>query len=159
MAVTCKFSKSVDEVWAVLCDPDFRVDRSIALGELSAECDIEEDGDTVKIHMVREVVRELPSVLAKIFNPKQTLEFVETWQSVKNGWEGNMEIEIKNQPVQLGASISLLATADGCEYSVSHRCKAKIPLVGGKVEKFILSQTDSGALDELSYLKKALAEA
>ena len=102
MAVTCKFSKSVDEVWAVLCDPDFRVDRSIALGELSAECDIEEDGDTVKIHMVREVVRELPSVLAKIFNPKQTLEFVETWRSVKNGWEGSMEIEIKNQPVQLG---------------------------------------------------------
>jgi hypothetical protein len=29
--------------------------------------------------------------------------------------------------------------------------------VGGKVEKFILSQTDTGALDELNYLKKKLA--
>jgi hypothetical protein len=46
MTVTCKFTKSVDEVWAVLCDPDFRVERSAALGELTAECDVEEDGQS-----------------------------------------------------------------------------------------------------------------
>ncbi|RNL58723.1 DUF2505 domain-containing protein [Zhongshania marina] len=157
MTVTCKFANSLDEVWAVLCDPDFRVERSIALGELSAECDIEEDDDTAKVHMVREVVRELPSVLAKIFSSKQTLEFEESWQRSKKGWEGTLVIDVRNQPVELTAKISLLETSDGCEYSVSHRCKAKIPLVGGKVEKFILSQTDTGALDELNYLKKKLA--
>ncbi|WP_269619324.1 DUF2505 domain-containing protein [Zhongshania sp. BJYM1] len=157
MSVTCKFNKNIEEVWAVLCDPDFRVERSVALGELSAECDIEEDGSTVKVHMVREVVRELPSVLAKIFNPKQTLEFVENWRSCASGWIGEMFIEVKGQPVTLSAKISLLATGEGCEYSVSHRCKAKIPLVGGKVEKFVLSQTDSGAQDELNYLKSKFA--
>jgi hypothetical protein len=157
MTVTCKFTKSVDEVWAVLCDPDFRVERSAALGELTAECDVEEDGKTVKVHMVREVIRELPSVLAKIFNAKQVLEFVESWQPVKDGWQGTLAIDVKGQPVQISASISLLATADGCEYGVSHRCKAKIPLIGGKVEKFILSQTDSGAVEELDYLKTKFA--
>lgn len=156
MTVTCKLNHNVDQVWAVLCDPDFRVERSIALGELSAECDIEEDGGDVKVHMVREVVRELPSVLAKIFSAKQTLEFVETWTACKNGWQGKLLIDVRNQPVELTATISLLATAGGCEYSVAHKCKAKIPLVGGKVEKFVLSQTDSGALDELNYLKKIL---
>lgn len=157
MAVKCKISRDINEVWAVLCDPDFRVERSVALGELSAECDVEEDGSTAKIHMVREVVRELPSVLAKIFNPKQTLEFVENWRACDNGWEGEISIEVKGQPVDLSATMSLLATGEGCEYTVSHRCKAKIPLVGGKVEKFILSQTDSGALDELNYLKSKFA--
>jgi hypothetical protein len=111
----------------------------------------------VKVHMVREVIRELPSVLAKIFNAKQVLEFVESWQPVKDGWQGTLAIDVKGQPVQISASISLLATADGCEYGVSHRCKAKIPLIGGKVEKFILSQTDSGAVEELDYLKTKFA--
>ena len=30
MAVKCQFDRSIDEVWALLCDPDFRVERSIA---------------------------------------------------------------------------------------------------------------------------------
>ncbi|CAA0087196.1 Uncharacterised protein [Zhongshania aliphaticivorans] len=157
MAVACKYKNNIDEVWAILCDPDFRVERSLALGELSAECEVEEDGDEVCIRMVREVTRELPSVLAKIFNPKQTLEFVERWRACDKGWEGELAISIKSQPVELSAKVSLLEVAGGCEYSVSHRCKAKIPLVGGKVEKFVLSQTDAGAKDELDYLKKKLA--
>ncbi|WP_373089000.1 DUF2505 domain-containing protein [Zhongshania sp.] len=156
MAVRCQFDRSIDEVWALLCDPDFRVERSIALGELSAECDVEERGEQVTVKMSREVVRELPSVLARVFNSQQSLVFVETWQHKDGGWEGKMSIEIKKQPVQLGATMSLLPTASGCEYIVSHHCKAKIPLVGGKVEKYVLSQTDDGALDELNYLKAKL---
>ncbi len=157
MAVKCQFDCGIDEVWALLCDPDFRVERSIALGELSSECDIEESGEQVTVKMNREVVRELPSVLAKVFNPQQSLVFTETWQPKGEGWEGKMTIEIKKQPVQLGATMSLMPTAAGCEYVVSHHCKAKIPLLGGKIEKFVLSQTDGGALDEVNYMKEKLA--
>ncbi|WP_373084445.1 DUF2505 domain-containing protein [Zhongshania sp.] len=157
MAVKCQFDCSIDQVWGLLCDPDFRVERSIALGELSAECDVEESDKQVTVKMNREVVRELPSVLARVFNPQQTLAFIETWQPKGDGWEGKMSIEIKKQPVQLGATMSLMPTASGCEYIVTHSCKAKIPLVGGKVEKYVLSQTDDGALDEVNYLKEKLA--
>ena len=68
-----------------------------------------------------------------------------------------MQITIKGQPVVISAEMALQPQGGGCEYRVSHRCKAKIPLVGGKVEKFVLSQTDDGAVAELDYLKKALA--
>ncbi|MEX1667573.1 DUF2505 domain-containing protein [Zhongshania guokunii] len=157
MAVKCQFDCGVDEVWALLCDPDFRVERCIALGELSADCDVEVGEDQVIVRMHREVVRELPSVLAKIFNSKQSLDFVETWQRQPNGWAGSLSIIIKGQPAELKATCSLLATATGCEHIVDHRCKAKIPLVGGKVEKFVVAQTDAGALDEFNYLKNKLA--
>ena len=158
MAVKCQFDCGIDTVWALLCDPDFRVERSIALGELSAECDIEESDEQVVVKMEREVIRELPSVLAKVFNAQQSLVFIETWQPKGDGWAGEMSIEIKKQPVRLGATMSLMPTASGCEYIVSHHCKAKIPLIGGKVEKFVLSQTDDGALAEVNYLKDKLLD-
>ena len=54
------------------------------------------------------------------------------------------------------ADIALLKRGKGCEYQVDHHCKARIPLIGGKVEKYILSQTDGGAQDELDYLQQYL---
>ncbi|MDF1690940.1 MAG: DUF2505 domain-containing protein [Zhongshania sp.] len=157
MAVKCQFDCEVDEVWALLCDPDFRVERCVALGELSADCDVDEGDEQVTVRMHREVVRDLPSVLARIFNAKQTLDFVEKWQRQADGWAGILSITIKGQPVELGAKCSLLATPTGCEYVVAHHCKAKIPLVGGKVEKFVLAQTDAGAVEEFNYLKRKLS--
>ncbi len=157
MSVSLQFEQDLETVWTRLLDPDFRVERSLALGELSADCEIEDHGDRVTVTMQREVTRELPSVLAKVFNPKQTLNFQEEWQADGDGWKGNIQITIKGQPVTLTAEMSLQPKGSGCEYRVSHRCKAKIPLVGGKVEKFVLSQTDDGAVEELDYLKKVLA--
>lgn len=157
MTVSLQFDQDLDTVWERLQDPDFRVERSLALGELSADCEIEDNGDSLTVKMTREVTRELPSVLAKVFNPKQTLNFVEQWQRDGDGWSGTIQITVDGQPVVLSADMSLQPQGSSCVYQVSHRCKAKIPLVGGKVEKFVLSQTDAGAVDELDYLKKSLA--
>ena len=77
MSVTMQFDRDLDTVWTQLQDPDFRVERSLALGELSADCEIEDFGDSLTVAMQREVTRELPSVLAKVFNPKQTMNFTE----------------------------------------------------------------------------------
>ncbi|WP_372863818.1 DUF2505 domain-containing protein [Spongiibacter sp.] len=156
MSVSQQFEQDLETVWTRLLDADFRVERSLALGELSASCEIEDSGDRVTVAMSREVTRELPSVLAKVFNPKQTLKFREEWQADGDGWSGTINITVDGQPVTLSADMSLQPKGEGCEYRVSHRCKARIPLVGGKVEKFVLSQTDEGAIQELDYLKNAL---
>lgn len=157
MSVKMQFDQDLETVWETLQDPDFRVERSLAMGELSADCEIEDFGDRVTVAMTREVTRELPSVLAKVFNPKQNLNYKEEWHADGEGWRGSIEITIKGQPVVVSADMSLQPAASGCVYQVSHKCKAKIPLVGGKVEKFVLSQTDDGAVAELEYLKSALS--
>lgn len=157
MAVTRKFNHSLDTVWALMCNADFRVERSQAVGEHSADCGVQQTDDSVKVVMNRVVSREPPSVLKKIFSPKQTLAFTENWTASADGWRGTMQIEIKGQPVTISADMSLTGDDSGCVYTVEHRCKAKIPLVGGKVEKFVLSQTDDGAAEELDYLEKRLS--
>lgn len=156
MSLSFEFDQDVDTVYNLLTDPDFLVERSTALGESNAECEVEEYDDETVVKMTREVTRDLPSVLAKMFNPSQTMNMVETWRRDGDDWEGEYTIDIVGQPVTMTAKFSLKAKGSGSVYQIKHGCKAKIPLVGGKVEKFILSQAVDGSKDELDYAKEHL---
>ena len=156
MSVTVQFESGVDEVYELLTDPQFLVDRSLALGELSAECEVSEDEGVTIVSLEREVSRDLPKVLAKLFDSVQTMDMTETWREQGDGYRGDWTIEIRKQPVTITARFELMPTASGCQYTVSHKAKAKIPLVGKQVEKYILGQTAHGARDELDYLSGQL---
>ncbi len=156
MSLTYQFSHDVDTVFALLTDPDFLVDRSLDLGELSADCEVEEEGSKVTIRMTREVSRDIPKFLAKVFSSTQTLEFVEEWQSIGDTKIGKYSCNVVDQPVTVNAKFKLSPTDEGCEYSIEHSAKAKIPLIGGKVEKFIAGQTGDGVDKEMDYLESKL---
>ena len=133
------------------------VERSIAIGELSADCEIEDDGTTTTIRMNREVERDdLPKFIAKLFNPVQTLKVTEEWQSDGNDKVGTFSVDVVGQPVAVMAKLKLTETDEGCEYSIEHSAKASIPLIGGKIEKFIIGQTAGGVEQEINYLREQL---
>lgn len=156
MSVSYEFDHDVQTVYETLTEPQFLVDRCLALGELSAECEVEEDEETTVVKLVREVSRDLPRVLAKLFDAVQVTDMVETWQPDGEGWRGTWELDVRGQPVTVAARFQLEPTSTGSRYTVSHSVKAKIPLVGKQVEKYILGQTASGATDELAYLRDYL---
>ncbi|WP_372809792.1 DUF2505 domain-containing protein [Litorivivens sp.] len=155
MAVSQEFSVGVDKLYELLTDPDFLVERSTAMGE-DCEAEVEEYDDETVIKMKRVVTRDLPAFLAKLFNPQQTINMTETWRRDGDAWEGDFEMVVEGQPVTIGGKFTLKPSKKGCVYSVSHTCKAKIPLVGGKVEKFVLGQTGDGAVAELEFAERSL---
>jgi len=156
MSLQFKFDQSVDEVFELLSDPDFLVERSLALGELEADCEVEEYEDCIVIKMARTVEPEMPAFLAKIFGSTQSLDMEETWQRNGDDWEGSYEIKVGGQPVTMEANFSLTADGDGSCYEIEHFCTAKIPLVGRKIEKQMLAETSGGATAELEYLQQKL---
>lgn len=156
MTVSYEFDHDVQTVYEALTEPQFLVDRCLALGELSAECEVEEDEGGTVVKLVREVSRDLPRVLAKLFDAVQVTDMVEQWQPDGEGWRGTWELDVRGQPVTVAASFQLEPTSTGSRYTVSHSARAKIPLVGKQVEKYILGQTASGATDELAYLRDYL---
>ncbi len=156
MSVSYEFDHDVQTVYETLTEPQFLVDRCLALGELSAECEVEEDEHSTVVKLVREVSRDLPRVLAKLFDAVQVTDMVETWQPDGESWRGTWELGVRGQPVTVAASFQLEPTSTGSRYTVSHSARAKIPLVGKQVEKYILGQTASGATDELVYLRDYL---
>ncbi len=156
MTVQFEYEADVQTVYEVLTEPQYLVDRSLALGELSAECEVEEEDGVTTVNLMREVSRDLPKVLAKMFDSVQLMDMTETWREAGEGYAGEWEILIRGQPVVITARFELMPTQAGCRYSVSHKAKAKIPLVGKQVEKYILGQTAQGARQELEYLNEYL---
>ena len=157
MTVSFEFDHDVATVYETLTEPQFLVDRCLALGELSAECDVEEDEDYTTVNLMREIRRDLPRIMAKLFDPVQVMDMQELWQAQGDGWGGEWTMDVRGQPVTISATFELVPTKTGCRYSVTHQVKAKIPLVGRQVEKYILGQTGDGATDELTYLRDYLS--
>jgi hypothetical protein len=152
-----EFKTDVEQVYALLTDPQFLVDRCLGIGELDAECEVEEGDGVVSIDLKRKVQRELPGLLAKMFDPEQNLHMREEWQpDGEGGYSGKYLIEIQGQPANIAATFELYPTEDGCCYTITHKAKAKIPLVGSKVEKYIQGQTQDGCAAELDYLRDHL---
>jgi hypothetical protein len=158
MAVDFEFQHDTRTVYETLTDPDFLVERCLALGELSAECEVEESDGRTTIRLVREIQRDLPKMLVKLFDNVQITDMEELWERAGDGWRGRWTLSVRGQPVTVRAEFELVPTRRGCRYNVSHSASAKIPLAGKAVEKFILGQTAAGALDELNYLSRYLDE-
>lgn len=156
MAVQFDYDSDVQSVYEALTEPQYLVDRSLAMGELSAECEAEEDQGITTVNLMREVSRDLPKILAKMFDSVQLMDMTETWREKGDGYAGEWEILIRGQPVAITAEFELVPTRSGCRYSVTHKARAKIPLVGKQVEKYILGQTADGARQELEYLRDYL---
>ena len=156
MTVNYEFEHDVQTVYDALTNPEYLVDRSLALDELSAECEVEESDACTTINMVREVRRALPGILAKLFDPVHVMDMTEKWEPDGEGWRGDWILKIRGQAVTILGNFELVHISRGCRYSVSHRARAKIPFVGDQVEKFILGQTVKGAHDELGYLRDYL---
>ena len=154
--VHADFAHDVQDVVGALTDPEFLAERNLSLGELSVECEVEEDEVSTTITMAREVRRVLPGLLAKLFDPVNVMDMTEKWKKSGKGWKGDWTMTVREQPVTIRGSFELMPASDGCRYSVSHRVTAKVPLVGWQIEKYILGQTAKGAEDELEYLRKYL---
>lgn len=157
MAITHTFQADSDTVFALMTDADVLTERCKALGEKNIACSVEEQGRKTVVHLARTVKRELPKVLAAMFSSENTIKMHEQWESIGSTYMGSYTAEVVGQPVALSAKFKLKPTADGgCEYSIDYQCKASIPLVGKKVEEFIISQTAGGLEQEVSWLKKKL---
>ncbi len=152
-----KYNAPLETVYAALTDPKFLKARCLELGELSADCKAKKQGKAHAVTMKREVRRELPAFLSKIFNPVQTIVIEEHWSDDDDGGkQASYKLDVVGQPVEVTADISLTPSGKGCVYEIEHRCKARIPFIGGQIEKFVLAQTQAGCKDELDYLVAAL---
>jgi hypothetical protein len=101
MATKYKFNSDVETVFELLTDPDFLVERNMELGELSADCEVIEEGDEIKVIQNREVERDLPSFLAKMFDPVQKVEMEEVWVDEEGKYSGTLHYDIVGQPVTI----------------------------------------------------------
>jgi uncharacterized protein YndB with AHSA1/START domain len=147
-----KYTAPIEQVFALLTDPRWLKERSLALGELSAKVKAGKSGKGVTLSMTRRVKRDLPALVAKVLPAESDLQFEEIWTPAEGGYDGTLKMEIVGQPVKMTAEFTLESVGKGCVYKIEHETKCSIPLVGGAVAKFAQGQVEKGCADEFKYL-------
>lgn len=157
MAIHYEFEHDIESVYTLLTDPDFLVERCLALGEIEASCEVDQTTDLTQVTLTRKRETPLPGFLSRIMESVQTMQITEQWQADgEGGWGGVYTFEVEGQPVSIGAKFELYPTDLGCCYSIEHHASAKVPLIGRKIEKFIKAQAETGCTEELDYLQEKL---
>ena len=93
---------------------------------------------------------------AKLVGSVQRFTMKESWEPDGDGWSGTYLIEFEGVPGSVAADFELYPTDDGCVYSITHKPRVKMPLVGKTLEKILASQVEDGCDAEIDYLAEFL---
>lgn len=143
-----QYPSSPEQVWAMLTNPDFLKFRfrqmSAFLGEVQvekADSDIYISRATLKARAWQELGK-----YAHLLPEELAIEIVETWvenPAVPLIAEGSFQVNIASIPVTIKADSQLKHSENNGQETVrnlSGKLEVKLPFIGGKVEREILSR-------------------
>lgn len=156
MSVSRRFDADVETVAALMTDPDFVVDRCLAIGEISAECHADEGHDSVTLHTTRVAHQDLPGFLTRLVGEKQTVTVHEVWQRVGDGRKGRYTVRSAVAPIEIEGRFTLEPDDGGSRYHVEHRFRVPIPIIAGRIEKVLERQITATVEAELAYAAERL---
>lgn len=152
------FDQDVERVFTLVTDPDFLRRRAEALGEKEVVVAVDRDGGQLKIQITRQVEQSLPSFMKKIFSGTQRLIDRQGWTSDGGARISDWTVQLgEGKRVQLRGRLTIApGAAGGCDYTEAFSATAGIPLVGGRVEKFVLGETEASIRKQIEFTRKEL---
>jgi hypothetical protein len=129
-------------VYAMLADPDFRRRSCAAMEVISADVQLERDGEgfTLVIDQLQNT-RDLPA-FARTFAGESTQAIQrEVWLDTTTG---SLSIESPGKPTSASGTIRLEPDGAGTTEVVELEIKVKVPLLGGKLEKLMAEKVAAG---------------
>lgn len=152
------FAEDVERMFALVTDPDFLRRRAEALGEKEVQVAVDREGGQLRIQITREVEQNLPSFMKKIFSGRQRLVDRQAWTSEGGARISDWTVQLGDgKRIQLRGRLTLApGAAGGCDYTETFSASASIPLVGGRVEKFVLGETESSIRKQIDFTRQEL---
>ena len=154
-----EYSHSIDEVYAAFTDPDFYIKKFEAIGARNVTVvDSSQDEDTFSIVTEREVPANAPAALRSFISDWSTLTQEEFWQG-EDGDEyyNELTIESASVPVTMTGVMTLSGDSDACVNDIEITVKCGIPLLGGKLEKFVAEDVANNLEGEFKFISAYLA--
>ena len=104
------------------------------------------DGKEFSIKVERRVPMNAPGLVKKFFGAETKVVNEESW-TVKTK-TGRVQVQPAGVPVEMSCTSSMADEGGGCVITYLWQVNAKIPLVGGALEKFIVSDLEKRAAEE-----------
>ena len=138
ISATFDYSATPQRVFAMLTDAEFQNRKCIATGALSHSVSISTEGDRTIIINHRQMPTDgFPDFVKSMVGATLAVTETQVWgpPSHDGGREGSIKVDLGSAPLDLVGVLALAPAGQGSLESVDANLKAKIPLIGGKIEK------------------------
>lgn len=132
------YNAAPDAVFAVIVDPRFQDAKCVATGALSHSVDVAEDGPRVVVTTERQLPADgLPDFLRPYVKDGIRIRERLSWAPPTSNGErvADLAIEFLGQPMTLRGTRTLRPDGVGSAEVVTAELTAKLPLLGGMIEK------------------------
>jgi hypothetical protein len=134
----------VETAFAALSSEQWPAHKAEALDDGSRLESREElpDGGVV-LRSTRGLPSGIPGFLEKVLPADGRAGQTDTWGPAQpdGSRAGSWEAQVPGAPVDVRGTMRLTPTASGCDYAIDGTAKVKIPILGGKAEKFVADAT------------------
>ena len=137
-----RYDASPAEVFEMLADPAFREASCAAQDVISAEVNLERDGNGFSLTLDQlQKTDDLPS-FARTFAGDSTRAIQrEEWEDTTGG---TLQIDTPGKPSTMKGTITLRAEGSETVEIVELELKVRVPLIGGKLEKLMAEKVATG---------------
>lgn len=99
-----------------------------------------------RIRIERKVPMNAPGVVKKLFGAETTVVNDESWNPAAR--TGRVKVMPQGVPVEVSCTASMKDEGGGCVISYDWDINARVPLIGGAVEKFVIGDMEKRADEE-----------
>ena len=160
MRIEDTFNCSAQKLYDMLADDAFDTElmKAIEIGKELIEKEDRAEGPYYKIRLSPST-EDLPKFMAKAVGNKSAYVEERAWNASKrsNTWKIIPDFSVGKVNIEGTLSIKP-AGEDKCVRVVEGEFTVKVPLIGGKIEKYIIKQTEETFEKNTAYCNKYLAE-
>ncbi|KNX37708.1 DUF2505 domain-containing protein [Luteipulveratus halotolerans] len=160
ISVDWTYTAAPDEVWAMTSSTEFQDRKCADAGAQSYDSSVTADGDRTVIVTTREMATEgVPDALRSLAGRTVTITETQTWgpAAADGSREAEVRVEAKGQPVSMNGKVRMAPAADSTAVSLTGDLKARVPLVGGRIEKAVAPVIEAAARSEAEVGEEWLA--
>lgn len=132
------YDASPEDVWAMTVDTGFQDRKCEAAGATSYETSVTEQGQDTVIVATRVMPTDnLPDQLRSLVGKSVDVTETQVWgpADADGSRTATIDVAMKGQPISLKGKASSRVNGGQTELKVDAELKAKIPLIGGRIEK------------------------
>ena len=146
-----------DVVMRMFTDKNFHTRKLDAMGLKNYQIlDHTLKGADFRIRIRRKVPMQAPALVKKFFPAESTVVNEERWNTKSR--TGSVVVEPQGVPLEMSCATALNDQGGECIVSFDWTVKAKIPLVGGVLEKFVISDMERLAAEETAIAIRMLGD-
>lgn len=142
-----RYPASSDVVLKMFTDKDFHVAKMNKLGIRHEILQCDSDGDEFIIKAERAVPVQASGIVKKIMPATTQVVNDERWRLSDKS--GSVVVQTKGVPLDMSCTAQMHDEGDECVITYKWNIKAKIPLGGGALEKFVRNDMEGREAEEL----------